>query len=116
MREKALERIGHLYPKVDLPAEHGGGKSSVIAWIWSRTVPSPDPAFESVQVPIASSFFCFPARRGEKLGSNPLWIVRIKPFPTTFVAEEPKKSWLPRKLAQKVGEAQTSAALFLEQR
>jgi adenine-specific DNA methylase len=32
------------------------GKATVIAWIWSRTVPSPDPAFADVQVPIASSF------------------------------------------------------------
>ena len=56
MRERALERIGHLYPQVDLPKEHGGGKATVIAWIWSRTVPSPDPAFGDVQVPIASSF------------------------------------------------------------
>ena len=56
MREKAFERIGHLYPQVDLPNEQGGGKATVIAWIWSRTVPSPDPAFEDVQVPIASSF------------------------------------------------------------
>lgn len=56
MREKAWERIGHLYPQVDLPKEHGGGKATVIAWIWARTVPSPDPAFADVQVPIASSF------------------------------------------------------------
>ena len=56
MRERAFECIGHLYPQVDLPKEHGGGKATVIAWIWSRTVPSPDPAFGSVQVPIASSF------------------------------------------------------------
>ena len=56
MREQAFERIGHLYPQVDLPKEHGGGKATVIAWIWSRTVPSPDPAFGDVQVPIASSF------------------------------------------------------------
>jgi len=56
MREKAWERIGHLYPEVDLSKEYGGGKATVIAWIWARTVPSPDPAFSSVQVPIASSF------------------------------------------------------------
>ncbi len=56
MRERAFERIGHLYPQVDLPKEHGGGKATVIAWIWARTVPSPDPAFSDVQVPIASSF------------------------------------------------------------
>ncbi len=56
MREKAFERIGYLYPQADLPKEHGGGKATVIAWIWARTVPSPDPAFGDVQVPIASSF------------------------------------------------------------
>ena len=56
MREQAFERIGHLYPQVDLPKEHGGGKATVIAWIWSRTVPSPDPAFGDVHVPITSSF------------------------------------------------------------
>ena len=56
MRKRAFERIGHLYPQVNLPKEHGGSKATVIAWIWSRTVPSPDPAFGDVQVPIASSF------------------------------------------------------------
>lgn len=56
MREKAWERIGHLYPQVDLPKEYGGNKATVIAWIWARTVPSPDPAFADLQVPIASSF------------------------------------------------------------
>lgn len=53
---EGVERIGHLYPQVDLPKEYGGGKATVIAWIWARTVPSPDPAFADVQVPIASSF------------------------------------------------------------
>lgn len=57
MRDRAFERIGHLYPKVDLPREYGENKqATVIAWIWARTVPSPDPAFSDVQVPIASSF------------------------------------------------------------
>jgi putative DNA methylase len=56
MREKAWERIGHLYPKVDLPKEHGGGKGTVIAWIWARTVASPDPAFGGAHVPLVSSF------------------------------------------------------------
>ena len=56
MRKQAFKRIGHLYPKVDLPKEHGGGQATVIAWIWARTVPSPDPTFSDLQVPIASSF------------------------------------------------------------
>ena len=56
MREKAWERIGHLYPQVDLPKEYGGGKARVIAWIWARTVASPDPAFGGAHVPLANSF------------------------------------------------------------
>ena len=56
MREKAFERIGHLYPQVDLDKENGGGKATVIAWIWARTVPSPDPAFSDVQIPLISSY------------------------------------------------------------
>lgn len=56
MREKALERIGHLYPQVDLPKEYGGGKATTVAWLWARTVPSPDPAFVSTQVPLVRSF------------------------------------------------------------
>ena len=30
--DKAFDRIGHLYPQVDLPAQQGGGKANVIAW------------------------------------------------------------------------------------
>jgi len=71
MREKAWERIGHLYPQVDLPKEHGGGKGTVIAWIWARTVPSPDPAFSNVQVPIASSFL-LSAKAGKEAWIEPI--------------------------------------------
>lgn len=71
MREKAWERIGHLYPQVDLPKEQGGGKATVIAWIWARTVPSPDPAFSDVQVPIASSFL-LSAKSGKETWAEPI--------------------------------------------
>jgi len=33
-----------------------GGKLTVIAWLWARTVKSPNPAFSHVEVPLASSF------------------------------------------------------------
>lgn len=71
MRDKAWERIGHLYPQVDLPKEYGGGKATVIAWIWARTVPSPDPAFSDVQVPIASSFL-LSSRAGKEVWIEPI--------------------------------------------
>jgi putative DNA methylase len=56
MRDRAFERIGHFYPQIDLPREYGGGKATVIAWIWARTVPSPDPAFAGAMTPLISSF------------------------------------------------------------
>lgn len=77
MREKAKERIGHLYPQVDLPKEHGGGQATVIAWIWARTVPSPDPAFANVQVPIASSFL-LSAKPGQETWIEPVVDKKMK--------------------------------------
>lgn len=44
MRDEAFKRIGHLYPKVKIPEEQGGGETTVIAWIWARTVKCPNPA------------------------------------------------------------------------
>ncbi|GAB1406265.1 DUF1156 domain-containing protein [Thermomonas brevis] len=66
MREQAHQRIGHLYPQVEITAEmaktrpdlmqYVGQKLTVIAWLWARTVRSPNPAYSSVQVPLASTF------------------------------------------------------------
>ena len=56
MRKEAIKRIGHLYPQVDLPKKYGGGKATVIAWLWARTVKSPNPAYAHVEVPLVSTF------------------------------------------------------------
>ena len=66
MREEAQQRIGHLYPQVEITAEMTvqrpdlkplvGQKLTVIAWLWARTVKSPNPAFSHVDVPLASTF------------------------------------------------------------
>ena len=66
MRDEAERRIGHLYPKVrvieamtaarpDL-AFYAGKDLTVIAWLWARTVASPNPAARGAHVPLASSF------------------------------------------------------------
>lgn len=55
MKQKAYEKIGHLYPEVQLPPEEGGGEATVIAWIWARTVKCPNPAC-GCEMPLASSF------------------------------------------------------------
>lgn len=56
MRTEGARQIEHLYQKVELPAEMGGGKAKVIAWLWARSVASPNPAFSHVHVPLVSSF------------------------------------------------------------
>lgn len=56
MRDEAEKRIGHLYPKAKLPPEYGGGEATVIAWIWARTVASPNPAAQGAHVPLVRSF------------------------------------------------------------
>lgn len=55
MKQEAFRRIGHLYPKVQVPAEQGSGESTVIAWIWTRTVKCPNPAC-GCEMPLARSF------------------------------------------------------------
>ncbi len=84
MRSEAQKRIGHLYPQIIVTSEliasnaistgsvgqididnmHNSGlaglqvgqKLTVIAWLWARTVKSPNPAFSHVEVPLVSSF------------------------------------------------------------
>jgi putative DNA methylase len=66
MRDEAEKRIGHLYPKVEVTTvmakerpdlkKYVGQQLTVIAWLWARTVKSPNPAFAQVDVPLASTF------------------------------------------------------------
>ncbi len=57
IRERAIQKIGHLYPKVKLPKESGGREANVIAWLWARTVASPNPAAQGAHVPLVRSFW-----------------------------------------------------------
>jgi putative DNA methylase len=66
MRDEAQKRIGHFYPPVHITAEMAkdrpdlkslvGQKLPAIAWLWARTVKSPNPAFSHVEVPLAATF------------------------------------------------------------
>jgi putative DNA methylase len=63
---EAKKRIGTLYPQVEVTAELAKGRPDlktevgkqlpVIAWLWARTVKSPNPAYSKVAVPLASTF------------------------------------------------------------
>ena len=66
MRDEAETRVGHLYPQVEITSPlvrerpdlkpYEGRMLTVIAWLWARTVKSPNPAFADVDVPLASTF------------------------------------------------------------
>lgn len=66
MQNEAEKRIGTLYPKVEVTeqmvnarpdlAPYINRKLTVIAWIWARTVKSPNPAFSDLDVPLATTF------------------------------------------------------------
>ena len=81
MRDEAEKRIGHLYPKVEVTAAMAAGrpaleryvgrKLTVIAWLWARTVKSPNPAFAHVDVPLASTFM-LSTKKGKEAWVEPV--------------------------------------------
>ena len=85
MRDQAERRIGHLYPKVEVTEEmvaerpdlerYKGRKLTVIAWLWARTVKSPNPAFADVDVPLASTFM-LSTKKGKEAYVEPVIVDR----------------------------------------
>lgn len=81
IRIEAKKRIGRLYPEITVTAAMAKkrpdlkplvGKSfTVIAWIWARTVKSPNPAFRHVDVPLASTFV-LSSKRGSEVYVQPI--------------------------------------------
>jgi putative DNA methylase len=81
MRDEAEKRIGHLYPPIEVTAEMAkqrpdlkplaGRTLIVIAWLWARTVKSPNPAFAQVDVPLASTFM-LSAKAGKETYVEPV--------------------------------------------
>ena len=84
IRNEAEKRIGHLYPKVTINAEvlakrtdlkasgyREGDELAVIAWLWARTVPSPNPAARSAHVPLVRSFW-LSKKKGKQAWVEPI--------------------------------------------
>ncbi|MBN1449253.1 MAG: DUF1156 domain-containing protein, partial [Bacteroidetes bacterium] len=81
MRDEAYKRIGHLYPQVEITKEmakgrpdltpYVGRKLTVIAWLWARTVKSPNPAYSHVDVPLVSSFL-LSTKKGKEAWVKPV--------------------------------------------
>jgi putative DNA methylase len=70
MRDEAWKRIGHLYPKAELPKEYGGGEATVIAWLWARTIICPNPAC-STQMPLVNKFW-LSTKKGKEAWVEPV--------------------------------------------
>ena len=81
MRDEAERRIGNLYPRVEITSAmvrerpdlkpYAGRELTVIAWLWARTVKSPNPAFADVDVPLASTFM-LSTKRGREAYVEPV--------------------------------------------
>ena len=81
MRDEAKRRIGHLYPKIAVTPEmtrgrpdlapYVGRELTVIAWLWARTVRSPNPAFADIDVPLASTWM-LSAKKGKEAYVEPV--------------------------------------------
>ena len=52
MREEAFKRIGHLYPTIK---DENGIDRTVIAWLWTRTIPCANPAC-GINMPMVKTF------------------------------------------------------------
>ena len=76
MREEAFKQIGHLYPKAKLP---DGSDATVIAWLWTRTIPCPNPAC-GVQMPLQTTF------QVSKKHSNEHWTKPIVDYEAKHVS------------------------------
>lgn len=79
MRDEAHRRIGHFYPKADLPKSHGGGEASVVAWLWARTVRCPSPACRAM-TPLVRSF-ALSTKKNNKAHIEPVIERLTKPEP-----------------------------------
>ena len=95
MRDEAEKRVGHLYPKAKLS---DGSEATVIAWLWARTVRSPDPAAKGAMVPLVSSFM-LSTKEGKKAWIEPIidskaqdgWRFEVKTGKLSKAEEEEKK-------------------------
>jgi putative DNA methylase len=79
--DRARQRIGHHYPPVEVTPEMAEGrpdlkplvgkKLPVIAWIWARTVRSPNPAAKGAHVPLMSTFW-LSSKKGSEAWLEPV--------------------------------------------
>ena len=80
IKDQAEKRVGNLYPKVKVSREmcenrpdvlpYLGQELTVLAWIWTRTVRSPNPSFAEIEVPLAKTY-CLSSKKGKEFHTTP---------------------------------------------
>ncbi len=106
MRDEAQKRIGHLYPKITVTEamardrkdlkDYVGQDLTVIAWLWARTVPSPNPAAGGAYVPLVRSFW-LSTKEGKRAWVEPLIAPDGKSYKFEVRAGTPAKDFDPKK-------------------
>lgn len=81
VRDEAERRLGHFYLPVSITTEMAsarqdlmpfvGQRLPVAAWLWARTVKSPNPAFRHVDVPLVSTFI-LSGKKGKQAYIHPV--------------------------------------------
>ena len=97
MRTEAERRIGRMYPPIEITEStvqerpdlkpYQGRKLTVIAWLWARTVKSPNPAFAEVEVPLVSTFM-LSTRKGKEAYVEP--VIEGRDYRFNVEAGQPK--------------------------
>ena len=97
LRDEAEKRIGYLYPKFEISAaiskerpdlqSYVGQSLTIIAWLWARTVKSPNPAFADIDVPLTSTFL-FSTKPGKEASVEP--IIEGRDYRFTVKVGKPK--------------------------
>ncbi|MGA2703829.1 MAG: DUF1156 domain-containing protein [Isosphaeraceae bacterium] len=106
MRDEAEKRIGKLYPKVKITQEmtkdrpdlkgYVGQELTVIAWLWARTIPSPNPACHGAHVPLVRSYW-LSTKKGKEVYVRPVVDHEKKTFRFEVRVGMPEDDFDPRK-------------------
>ena len=106
IRDEAEKRIGHLYPKVKITEEiakerpelrdYVGQELTVIAWLWARTVPSPDPSIGGKHIPLVRSFW-LSKKKGKEAFVEPIIEKRSGTYHFEVRAGKPEGGFDPNK-------------------
>jgi putative DNA methylase len=78
VQERLLDRLGEIYPEATIPAALGGGRASVVAWIWARTVTCQNPSCRA-RAPLVNKFW-LSTHIGNEAYAVPVYIEKSKTF------------------------------------